>query len=114
MRQEEELDSQFQDVAKEYPNAGSKLGIALSTVNQTPINGMRVEPENGTNGWYIWCGEDLSTNADFFEPLHVEHIVKYLPQVQAYLGLPPGYRFLIDNNGYEDIRYDSSLLEENA
>ncbi|HFQ5177624.1 TPA: hypothetical protein ACGUW8_004307 [Vibrio vulnificus] len=47
------MDSQFQDVAKEYPNTGSKLGIALSTVNQTPINGMRVEPENGTNGWYI-------------------------------------------------------------
>ncbi|EIY6411492.1 hypothetical protein MNF40_004523 [Vibrio parahaemolyticus] len=114
MRQEEELDSQFQDVEKEYPKAGSKLGIALSTVNQTPINGMRVEPENGTNGWYIWCGEELSTNADFFESLHVEHIVKYLPQVQAYLGLPPGYRFLIDNNGYEDIWYDSSLLEENA
>ena len=114
MRQEEELDNQFIDLANDYPEAGSKLGIALSTLGQIPINGMRVAPENGTNGWYIWCGEKLSSNADFFDPIHVEHIVKYLPQLQAYLGLPPGYRFLINNNGYEDIWYDSSLLEENV
>lgn len=32
MRQEEELDNQFIDLANEYPEAGSKLGIALSTL----------------------------------------------------------------------------------
>jgi len=27
-----------------------------------------------------------------------------------YLGLPVGYRFLIDNEWYEDVWYDESLL----
>lgn len=92
------------------PEAGTKLGIALSTLGQVPINGLRHPPENGTNGWYIWCGDDLRQNVDFFSPLHVEHINEYLPIVSGYLDLPPGYRFLIDENGYEDVWFDKELL----
>jgi len=92
------------------PLVGTKLGIALSTLGKEPINGLRHEEENGTNGWYIWCGEEQSNDPDFFSPLHVEHISKYLPQVQEYLSLPAGYRFLIDGNNYEDVWFDSELL----
>ncbi len=92
------------------PEAGTKLGIALSTLGKEPINGLRHSPENGTNGWFIWCGEEMSQAEDFFSPLHVEHIAEYLPQVQEYLNLPPGYRFLIDGNNYEDVWYEQELL----
>jgi len=93
------------------PASGSKLEIAIETIGQTPINGLRQKEENGTNGWYIWCGETMSENDDFFSPLLVEHISEHLPEVKKYLELPPGYRFLIDGNNYEDnVWYDEKLL----
>lgn len=92
------------------PKSGSKLGIAIETIGQLPINGLRLKEENGTNGWYIWCGDEMSEAEDFFSPLHIEHISDYLPEVEEYLDLPPGYRFLIDGNNYEDVWYDEELL----
>ena len=86
-----------------------KLGIAIETIGKLPINGLRHVAENGTCGWYIWCGEELSDDADFFKPLHVNHINEYLPQVLPYLALPPGHRFLIAD-GYEDVWQDSELI----
>ena len=101
---------EWKGVEPVIPEAGSKLGIALETLGQIPINGMRLNEENGTNGWYIWCGEEMSKADDFFSPLHIEHISEYLPEVEEYLELPPGYRFLIDGNNYEDVWYDGELL----
>lgn len=92
------------------PETGSKLGIALGTLGKEPINGFRHNPENGTNGWYIWCGQEIPDDDDFFSPLHIEHIQDYLPQVEEYLDLPAGYRFLIDGNNYEDVWHDPELL----
>ena len=92
------------------PEAGSKLGVALKTLGQEPINGLRHPPEGETNGWYIWCGDSLSESDDFFQPLHIEHIDDYLPLVKKYLDLPPGYRFQIDSKNYEDIWFDSDLF----
>lgn len=53
-----------------------KLGIAIKTIGKLPINGLRQVAENGTCGWYIWCGEDCSDDPDVFKPLHVSHINK--------------------------------------
>jgi len=101
---------EWQGVEPAKPEAGSKLGIAIETIGKVPINGLRHKEENGTNGWYIWCGEEVSQAEVFFSPLHVEHISEYLPEVEEYLELPPGYRFLIDGNNYEDVWYDDELL----
>ncbi|WP_254053181.1 hypothetical protein [Shewanella sp. WE21] len=97
-------------VEPQKPGAGTKLGIALGTLGCGLINGLRHMPKNGTNGWYIWCGESMSQEDEFFSPLHVEHIQEYLPEVKKYLDLPPGYRFLIDDNNYEDIWFEAELL----
>ncbi len=96
---------------RQAPEAGSRLGLATATIGQLPINGLRHKVENGTNGWFIWCGEKWSDADDFFASLCIEHITDYLPQVGKYLDLPPGYRFLIDESGYEDIWFDEALLE---
>ena len=93
------------------PEPLSKVGIALQTLSLRPINGMRHQAEGDTNGWYIWGGE-YSEEEDFFQPLHVNHVRDRLPQVLNYLSLPPGYRFLIDDSGYEDVWYDESLLSD--
>ena len=40
----------------------------------------------------------------------MEHLSEHLPEILRYLSLPPGFRFLIDNEGYEDVWFDESLL----
>jgi hypothetical protein len=92
------------------PNPQSKVGIALQSIGKMAIHGLRHPVEGDTNGWYIWCGE-FSDTEDFFQPLHVEHVTESLPQLEKYLSLPPGYRFLIDDEGYEDVWFDESLLK---
>jgi len=72
------------------------------------INGMRHPLIGDTTGWYIWAGE-FSTEDDFFIPLHVEHLTELCPIVLKYLGLAPGWRFLVTEN-YEDVWEDKSLL----
>ncbi len=86
------------------------LGIAENVRSGLlPVNGLRHMPEAGTCGWYIWAGEELSDTLDFFKPLHVSHIREWCPQVEPYLGLAPGWRFLITGD-YEDVWFDLSLL----
>ena len=89
----------------------SKIGVSKNLRNgEMPINGLRHPPENGTAGWYIWAGE-YSDAADFFEPIHVDHLNDFLPLIIKYLGLPPGWRFQINDKGYEDVWFDEKLLK---
>jgi hypothetical protein len=76
---------------------------------QMPINGLRHKPEKNTMGWYIWAG-DFSNDSNFFKPMHIKHLEEKCPLILKYLGLPPGYRFQIDDKGYEDVWEDKSLL----
>jgi len=109
LKTQEEVCSKF-GVVGEPPHTGEKLGIALATIGKLPINGLRVRLD-GTCGWFIWAGGDASTDPNFYQPLHVEHVAGYLPSVVPYLSLPPGYRFQIAE-GYEDVWFDSTLLSE--
>lgn len=74
-----------------------------------PLNGLRHRPEGGTTGWYLWAGEELSQADDFFLPLCARHLEEWCPQVLPYLGLAPGWRFLIVE-GYADVWFDEALL----
>ena len=91
------------------PNLQEKVGIALGTLNLLPLNAMRHPPQSGTTGWYIWGGESLSDNSDFFEPLHISHIERYCEQVLPYLCLGAGWRVLIAP-GQLDVWFDEKLL----
>ena len=87
-----------------------KLGISLNVRDGVlPINGLRHSPEGDTCGWYIWAGEEFSDDPDFFVPLHVEHLKEWCPLVIKYLGLAPGWRFLVTPK-YEDVCEDRNLL----
>lgn len=88
-----------------------KVGIATNVRDMIlPINGFRHPPDVDTTGWYIYAGEELSDDPDFFKPLHVEHIDDWCPEIKKYLGLAPGWRFLIAGD-YEDVWFDESLLD---
>ncbi len=88
-----------------------KVGIASNIKEGIfPINGLRINPEGDTTGWYIWAGETLSDDEDFFQPTHVEHLDSWNPLIKKFLGLSPGWRFLITND-YEDVWFDEKLLK---
>jgi hypothetical protein len=90
---------------------GSKVGISRNVRDGVmPINGLRYQPEGDTSGWYIWAGEEYSESEDFFEPLHISHLNKHCPLLTKYLGLSAGWRFLVDDSGYEDVWKDEALL----
>lgn len=87
-----------------------KLGLARNVLEGLqPINGLRVFPVGDTTGWYIWAGEQWSDEPDFFQPIHVNHLVDQCPLVLEYLQLPPGWRFLLAPD-YEDVWFDAELL----
>src|SRR5256885_5694679 len=77
-----ELRSQQLAICEKYgqpciiPPPDSKIGFALKTAGKVPINGLRHPEKADTNGWYIWCGEELSKAPDFFSPLHTAHLQK--------------------------------------
>jgi hypothetical protein len=88
-----------------------KVGIASNIKEGLfPINGLRINPEGDTTGWYIWAGENLSDDEDFFQPTHVEHLDNWNPLIKKFLGLSPGWRFLVTND-YEDVWFDEELLK---
>lgn len=87
-----------------------KAGVA-SNVKSTivPLNGLRHPPEGNTSGWYLWAGEELTSDPNAFLPVHIEHLSEWRPEVLKYLALPPGWRFLVAGD-YEDVWFDASLL----
>lgn len=91
--------------------ANQKIGIAENVrAGVLPINGLRHPPSGNTAGWYIWAGEEISKSPDFFVPLHIDHLDEWCPKIKKYLGLPPGWRFLIADS-YEDVWFDETLLK---
>jgi hypothetical protein len=61
-----------------------------------PINGLRHPKQAVIDGWYLWCGDELSEDEDYFKAIHVEHLIERKGIVLKYLALPPGWRFQID------------------
>ncbi|SCB37248.1 hypothetical protein GA0061100_114102 [Rhizobium hainanense] len=79
------------------------VALALSTLGCMPIHGVRqAAPEDGNISWFFYCGE-YSDAKDFYQPVHTAHLSELLPAVVKYLRLPVGTRFIIDDQGYEDV-----------
>jgi hypothetical protein len=90
------------------PCKDQRLGIALSTLSLLPLNALRHPPQNGTCGWYMWGGE-LSRDPEFFQSLHVQHLVAHAPSLVPFLALAPGWRVLLAPEQTE-VWYDPALL----
>ena len=83
--------------------------VGLSdNLDESPLHGLRY-PSDRYSGWFVWSG-DFQQRDDFFRPHHAVHLLDTAPLLVKYLGLGPGYRFLIDRQGYEDVWLDESLL----
>jgi hypothetical protein len=86
-----------------------KIGIS-ENLDLEPIYGLRHKTENGKVCWFIYSG-DYSEKEDFFKPICAEHLLQRKPKIIDYLGLDEGFRFIIDEKGYEDVWFDEKLLE---
>ena len=87
------------------------LGISKTfDATSYPINGLRHPPQHNTCGWYLWSGGEPSQAADFFVSMHVSHLGSVCEPALKFLGLPPGWRFLIAP-GVEDVWFDPAILE---
>lgn len=93
------------------PAGGAIVGVARDVgVGTWPVHGLRLPIEGTACGWYLWAGGGaLDQSQDYFEPVHVEHLYERCPEVLPYLGLPPGWRFLIAP-GHFDVWDDPGLL----
>jgi hypothetical protein len=95
----------------DYVTDQQMLGASTSFFGSTwPIRGLRHLPSGGTTGWYVWAGE-YSDAPDFFKPQHAQHLFDSRSEVIPYLGLPPGWGFIIAP-GFEDVWYDEATLVE--
>jgi len=93
------------------PNPDSIIGLAINSLENGIIHGLRHPAEENTNGWYIWSG-NYSDSADFFSPICINHLDKYIKaDLTEYLDLPAGYRFLMDGNNHEDVWFDENLIK---
>ena len=72
-----------------------------------PVNALRIGPDGGATGWYIWAGE-WSDDEEFFKPLHVDHLKAWCPQILPFLQFPPGWRVQLAPN-HEDAWFDPTL-----
>ena len=79
------------------------VAVAKQTLHKDPIVGIRKKPEGEENiSWYIYAGE-LEEGTDFFETMTIKELQDILPDVLPYLALDVGYRFMIDEDDYEDV-----------
>jgi hypothetical protein len=86
----------------------STVGLAIDTLAKQPIHGLRHLAVAGTTGWFVWAGE-WSDDPAFFKSVHVEHLDRVCPEILPYLGLAPGWRFLIAP-GHEDVWFEQSIV----
>jgi hypothetical protein len=97
----------------EYLAAHSALKVGVSRdlfSGSMPLNGLRHPPDSGTCGWFLWSGIELSSDPNFFVPMHLYHLQEGKSLILPFLGLAPGWRFLTDGIS-EDVWYDKSLLD---
>lgn len=100
----EEFDSRYIEV-----KADDVIAIAVDTLKQEPIVGLRKQPASSSDAiWYIYGGE-LSEENDFFEIMTVKELQDIFPEALPYLALEPGFRFMIDSDDYEDVWREGAL-----
>ncbi|MGI5238609.1 immunity protein Imm33 domain-containing protein [Dactylosporangium sp. CA-139066] len=96
--------------APQFVTGPEMLGASASLMQPGiwPIRGLRHQAEGGTCGWFLYAG-DYSTDDDFFQPQHARHVLHARPELGAYLGLPPGWGFVLAPS-YEDVFQDDGIL----
>ena len=92
-----------------HPGTEQVLMVAMDTLSHLPLNGVRIYPESGCCGWYVWGGPETAVDSGEFSRMHISYVPKYLPEIDRFLALPPGFRFL-KAGAHTDVTYDQGVL----
>lgn len=81
-----------------------------------PLYGARwpPTPERSDCGWVIWAGHrdmDEALEADGFDAVPVTDLYRRSPIAWRHLALPPGWAFVFEADGSEDVYQDPELLD---
>ena len=95
------------------PCESNQLVVVCNGVlkGKTQIEGVRYPSPIHMTGWWLTT-DDYDGNVDSLKNIHYKHIVKQLPQIAIYLGLPYGYRFLLGGDK-EHVWFDENINEVN-
>lgn len=112
------LRSTMKDLCKahsaEYsePSWNQTIGVTENLFSGSqPINGLRMTPGEGLTGWFIYAGTSVPMGDHDYQPICAEHLVERKVSYLKFLALPPGWRFLVDDQGYEDVWFDKDVLK---
>ncbi|WP_122901421.1 hypothetical protein [Acinetobacter sp. B51(2017)] len=78
------------------------IAIAVQSLTEESIVGIRNLPDSDGIAWFIYGGE-LDDADDFFHTITVKELEEVFPEALPFLALDTGYRFLIDHDEYEDV-----------
>lgn len=78
------------------------IAIAVQSLTEESIVGIRNLPDSDGIAWFIYGGE-LDDADDFFQTITVKELEEVFPEALPFLALDTGYRFLIDHDEYEDV-----------
>jgi len=99
------------ELVAQVPDLESLVGITLNFDTKVQLlNGLRHPIIGGSNGWYLWSGEEFPQEDDAFKSICIKHLFDPASSVLPFLCLPPGWRFLKAGD-YIDIWFDEALLE---
>lgn len=85
-----------------------KVAISKEIYDGSEVNGVRYQAPDHMTGWYLTSNNYNGDVKSLFVD-HLYHLLKIRPELGKFLALPPGYRFFIDDLGY-DIWLDESVV----
>lgn len=83
------------------------IGLDIE-LDKFPLNGLRLREPGDHSGWYVWSGENLSQDTDYFRSVHIFHLIEIRTEILPFLGLDYGWRFLVAP-GHLDVWFDPEL-----
>jgi len=109
-RNQETVCERFQVEWVEWPR-GLKVGVARNVRSGlAPFERTSPSPAGRSHRLVLVGGRSAVPGPGLLLPLHVEHLAEWCPAAIPYLGLPPGWRFLVAP-GREDVWFDENLLD---
>ncbi len=102
----------------QVPTVRALVGGSLAE-GTWPVYGMRSrpQPDRGHCGWVVWAVHpDMAdaAAADGLDPVPFTEVRERNEAVWPYLALPPGWAFVLDAEGSEDVYQDPTLLDDDA
>ncbi|SFN92496.1 hypothetical protein SAMN05421594_4738 [Chryseobacterium oleae] len=95
VRNQSELCSHY-GLAPQSPNFSQMIVISDGVYEGKDIEGIRYESPEHMSGWWL-ITDDYDDNIESLKTVHFHHVAFARPDILKYLGLPFGYRFLMEN-----------------